>query len=74
MQEKKRKVILGSRETLLRGSENSIERATRDGIELEKGAVITNEYLERHKNDFENALGAVMKTSRNRIKARNVIR
>ena len=53
MQEKRRKVILGSRETLLRGSENSIERATRDGIELEKGAVITNEYLERHKNDLE---------------------
>ncbi|MBQ2125666.1 MAG: hypothetical protein II196_07745, partial [Spirochaetales bacterium] len=29
-----------------------VERAEREGIELEKGAVITNEYLDRHYEDL----------------------
>ena len=43
MQEKRKKVILSSRQELL--AEDFVEHAERDGIELEKGAVITNEYL-----------------------------
>ena len=50
MQEKRKKVILSSRQELL--AEDFVEHAERDGIELEKGAVITNEYLERHKDDL----------------------
>ena len=46
MQEKKRKVILSTRQELT--PNEFIERAEREGIELEKGAVITNEYLDRH--------------------------
>ena len=46
MQEKKRKVILSTRQELT--PNDFIERAEREGIELEKGAVITNEYLERN--------------------------
>ena len=46
MQEKRKKVILGNRKRLL--ETELIERAERDGIELEKGASITAEWLERH--------------------------
>ena len=46
MQEKRKKVILNSRKQLL--ETELIERAEREGIELEKGATITNEWLERH--------------------------
>ena len=50
MQEKKRKVILSTKQELT--PNDFIERAERDGIELEKGAVITNEYLNRHYEDL----------------------
>ena len=50
MQEKKRKVILSTRQELT--PNEFIERAEREGIELEKGAVITNEYLDRHYNEL----------------------
>ena len=46
MQEKKKKVILSSRQNLI--SNAFVERIERDGIELEKGAVLTTEYLNRH--------------------------
>ena len=52
MVEKKKKVILSSRQKLLENND-FIERAEREGIELEKGAVITNEYLERHRAELE---------------------
>ena len=51
MQEKRKKVILSARQELL--TEDFVEHAEREGIELEKGAVITNEYLERHKTDLQ---------------------
>ena len=50
MQEKKRKVILSTRQELT--PNEFVERAEREGIELEKGAVITNEYLDRHYNEL----------------------
>ena len=50
MQEKRRKVILSKRQQLT--PNDFIERAERDGIELEKGATITNEYLERHYDEL----------------------
>ena len=50
MQEKRRKVILSTRQELT--PNDFVERAEREGIELEKGAVITNEYLERHYDDL----------------------
>ena len=50
MQEKRRKVILSKRQQLT--SNDFVERAERDGIELEKGATITNEYLERHYDEL----------------------
>ena len=50
MQEKRKKIILSSRQELL--ADDFVERAEREGIELEKGAVITNEYLERHYDDL----------------------
>ena len=46
MQEKRKKIILSTRQELTPNT--FVERAEREGIELEKGAVITNEYLERH--------------------------
>ena len=46
MQEKRKKVILNNRKQLL--ETELIERAERDGIELEKGATITNEWLTQH--------------------------
>ena len=46
MQEKRRKVILSARQELT--PNEFVERAEREGIELEKGAVITSEYLDRH--------------------------
>ena len=51
MQEKRRKVILSARQELL--SEDFVERAEREGIELEKGAVLTTEYLIRYQKDIE---------------------
>ena len=50
MQEKKKKVILSTRQELT--PNEFVERAEREGIELEKGAVITNEYLDRHYEDL----------------------
>ena len=50
MQEKRRKVILSTRQELT--PNEFVERAEREGTELEKGAVITNEYLERHKEEL----------------------
>ena len=50
MQEKKRKIILSTRQELT--PNEFVERAEREGIELEKGAVITNEYLDRHYEDL----------------------
>ena len=50
MQEKKRKIILSTKQELT--PNDFIERAEREGIELEKGAVITNEYLNRHYDDL----------------------
>ena len=50
MQEEKRKVILSAKQELT--SNDFIERAEREGIELEKGAVITTEYLERNYQDL----------------------
>ena len=50
MQEKKRKVILSTRQELM--PNEFVERAEREGIELEKGAVITNEYLDRHYDEL----------------------
>ena len=45
MQEKRKKVILNARQQLM---SEQVERAEREGIELEKGATITNEWLEQH--------------------------
>ena len=50
MQEKRRKVILSARQELM--ADEFVERAEREGIELEKGAVLTNEYLERHYSEL----------------------
>ena len=50
MQEKKRKIILSTRQELT--PNEFVERAEREGIELEKGAVITNEYLDRHYDEL----------------------
>lgn len=50
MQEKRKKIILSRRQELM--ADDFVERAEREGIELEKGAVITNEYLERHYEDL----------------------
>ena len=50
MQEKRRKVILSSRQELM--AEDFVERAEREGIELDKGAVLTNEYLTRHYDEL----------------------
>ena len=50
MQEKRKKIILSKRQELM--ADEFIERAEREGIELEKGAVLTNEYLERHYDEL----------------------
>lgn len=50
MQKKRKKVILNARQQLMN---EQIERAEREGIELEKGATITSEWLERHRNMLE---------------------
>ena len=50
MQEKRRKVILSSRQELM--AEDFVERAEREGIELDKGAVLTNEYMTRHYSEL----------------------
>ena len=50
MQEKRKKVILSSKQELM--TDDFIERAEREGIELEKGAVVTTEYLERNYDDL----------------------
>lgn len=51
MIEKKKKIILSTRQELLNNS--VIERATREGIELEKGSIITQEYLEKHEETLK---------------------
>lgn len=51
MQEKKRKIVLTARQKLLQNSEY-IEKAEREGIELDKGSVLTQAYLERHEEDL----------------------
>lgn len=51
MKEEKRKVILGSRQELLQ--QDFVERAEREGIELEKGSIITEDYLIRHEEDLK---------------------
>ena len=50
MQEKRKKIILSKRQELM--ADEFVERAEREGIELEKGAVLTNEYLERHYDEL----------------------
>lgn len=42
---KRKKIILQARQQLM---SEQVERAKREGIELEKGATITNEWLEQH--------------------------
>lgn len=51
MKEEKKKVILNSRQELLQ--QDFIERAEREGIELEKGSIITEDYLIRHEEDLK---------------------
>lgn len=51
MIEKKKKVILGNKKELF--DNDLIERASRDGIELKKGIVLTQDYLERHEEDLK---------------------
>ena len=46
MQEKRKKIILSKKQELT--PDEFVEHAVRDGIELEKGAVLTNKYLEDH--------------------------
>lgn len=48
MQDKRKKVILSARQELM--DDSFIERAERDGIELEKGATITTEYLAKNED------------------------
>ena len=55
MQEKRKKVILSARQELM--NEEFVERAEREGIELDKGAVLTNEYLARHQQELEKWIG-----------------
>ena len=50
MQEKRKKIILSRRQELM--ADDFVERAEREGIELDKGAVLTNEYLERHYDEL----------------------
>jgi len=50
MKEEKKKVILSVRQNLT--AEDFVEKAEREGIELEKGAVLTNEYLSRHYDEL----------------------
>lgn len=50
MLERLKQVILQKKEDLMQ--QDFVEHAEREGIELEKGAVITNEYLERHKDEL----------------------
>ena len=49
---KKKQVILRSRKQLF--SEDVLSPPERDGVELEKGAVLTIPYLEKHKDGIEN--------------------
>ena len=51
MQEKKKKVILTARQKLMADSDY-IEVAQREGVELEKGSVLTQKYLEEHEQDI----------------------
>lgn len=51
MQNKRKEVILSARQKLM--DEDFVERAERDGIELEKGAAITTEYMTKHKSMLE---------------------
>lgn len=49
---KKKQVILRSRKQLF--SEDVLSPPERDGVELEKGTVLTIPYLEEHKDSIEN--------------------
>lgn len=51
---KKKQVILRSRKQLF--SEDVLSLPERDGVELEKGTVLTIPYLEEHKDSIENWL------------------
>lgn len=51
MQEKKKKVILTARQKLMQESDY-IEKAEREGIELDKGSVLTQTYLESREADL----------------------
>lgn len=51
MKDEKRKVILSSRQELLQ--QDFVEKAEREGIELEKGSIITEDYLVRHEEDLK---------------------
>ena len=52
MNEKKKKVILTTRQKLMDESD-FMEVAEREGIELEKGAVLTNKYLTKYEEDLK---------------------
>lgn len=49
---KKKQVILRSRKQLF--SEDVLSPPERDGVELEKGTVLTIPYLEEHESSIEN--------------------
>ena len=51
MKQEKKKVILTARQKLMNESDY-LEVAQREGIELEKGSVLTQKYLEQHEDDL----------------------
>ena len=51
MKEEKKKIILSSRQELM--NQEFIEKPKKEGIELEKGTIITEEYLRRHEEDLK---------------------
>ena len=51
MKEEKKKVILETRQDLL--NQDFITKVEREGIELEKGSIITEEYLIKHEKDIK---------------------
>lgn len=52
MKQEKKKIILTARQQLMDRSNGIIEIAERDGIELEKGAVLTADYLKKHEENL----------------------
>lgn len=50
MKQSKKKIILNNRQELL--SQDFVERPKREGIELEKGSIITEEYMVRHEENL----------------------